>query len=88
MIEKLLHKLFEEKHDFYDYMDLYRESTDSTMKTTIKGIAEQEMHHYKEIYDLVFKDNGSRTWTPTEKAMCWQAKEWYKEMDEVLRAKD
>lgn len=46
----------EEKHDFYHYLDLHEECTDPTTKATLYTLAEQEMHHYKLIHDIVFKE--------------------------------
>ena len=54
--------MFEEYDDFMDYMDLYEDCTDPTYKAEIKKIAEDEMHHYKHIYDIIFpKATGGET---------------------------
>ena len=54
MMKHLIKHMFEEYDDFMDYMDLYEDCTDPTYKAEIKKIAEDEMHHYKHIYDIVF----------------------------------
>ena len=56
MMEHLFKSLMEEKHDFYHYLDLHEECTDPTTKATLYTLAEQEMHHYKLIHDIVFKE--------------------------------
>ena len=84
MINELFKRMMKEKHDFYHYVDLYHDVEDTPVKNTLKNIAEQEMHHYKALYDIVFKEDPNYHWTELEKTMCHQAKEWYKDMEEEL----
>ena len=83
-MEKLFKQMMEEKHDFYHYMGLYEMCSDATIKTKLHAIATQEVQHYKELYDIVFKD-PTRAWTPMEKIIHHQAKEWYEDMLEELK---
>ena len=85
MIEKLFKQMMEEKHDFYHYMDLFDDCTDAAVKAKLHAIASQEVQHYKELYDIVFKEDPGQTWTHMEKVIHHQAKEWYEEMLEELK---
>jgi rubrerythrin len=85
MMEKLFKQMMEEKHDFYHYMGLYEMCTDPTVRAKLHAIAAQEVQHYKELYEIVFKADPSKMWTPLEKSMCHQAKEWYDDMLDELK---
>lgn len=85
MIDNLFKQLMDEKHGFHEYMELYEEATDSSIKAKIHSIATQEAQHYKELYEMIFNSDPNKTWTPIEKAMCHQAKEWYEDMLEELK---
>ena len=57
MVEKLFKHMLEEKHDFYEYLMMYEHAGyDATTKATLKTLAEQESHHFKMLYDIIFKD--------------------------------
>lgn len=68
MIAHLLRHLMEEKHDFYDYLSMYHEATDPAIKSKLKDITLQEMRHYKDVHDILFKDDGAHKWSPMEHA--------------------
>lgn len=53
--------MMEEKHDFYKYMDLEEECHDAAIKTKLHTIAGQEAQHFKELYDIVFKEDPAHT---------------------------
>ena len=84
-MEKLFKQMMEEKHDFYHYMGLYEMCSDASIKTKLHAIASQEAQHYKELYDIIFKEDPTRAWTPIEKIVCHEAKEWYEDMLEELK---
>lgn len=85
MMEKLFKQMMEEKHDFYHYEELYEMCGDASVKTKLQAIATQELQHYKELYDIVFKEDPTKSWTPMERVIHHQAKEWYEEMLEELK---
>ena len=85
MMEKLFKQMMEEKHDFYQYMGLYEMCSDPAIKTKLQAIASQEAQHYKELYDIIFKEDPTRAWTPMEKVVRHEAKEWYEDMLEELK---
>ena len=85
MMEKLFKQMMEEKHDFYHYMGLYEKCSEPAVKAKLHAIASQEVQHYKELYDIVFKEDPTKPWTVMEMAMWHQAKEWYEEMLEELK---
>lgn len=53
-MNKLMKKMFEERDDFMGYVWMIKDCTDPTVKAHLKQIAEQELHHYKHLYDIVF----------------------------------
>ena len=75
MMEKLFKQMMEEKHDFYHYMGLYEMCSDSAIKAKLQTIASQEVQHYKDLYDIVFKEDPTKGWTMLEKVVHHQAKE-------------
>lgn len=85
MMEKLFKQMMEEKHDFYHYMGLYEMCSDASIKAKLHSIATQEVQHYKELYDIVFKEDPAHTWTAIEKIVCHEAHEWYEEMLDELK---
>jgi rubrerythrin len=60
MMEKLFKQMMEEKHDFYHYMGLYSECSDPGVRAKLHLIATQEAQHYKDLYDIVFKEDLSK----------------------------
>ena len=82
MIDKLFKQMMEEKHAFYHYMGLYESCTDPAIKSKLHTIATQEVQHYKDLYDIIFKDEPGKVWTDMEKWFKAQAKEWYEDMIE------
>ena len=68
MLAHLIEHLIGEKHDFYEYIELYHEATDPTAKMKFKEIASQEMKHYKDVMDLVFRPIPTHEWSPLEVA--------------------
>lgn len=85
MMEKLFKQMMKEKHDFYHYEELYEMCSDASIKTKLQAIATQELQHYKELYDIVFKEDPTKSCTPMERVVHHQAKEWYEEMLEELK---
>jgi rubrerythrin len=85
MMDKLFKQMMEEKHDFYHYMELYEACSDPSIKAKLHAIASQEAQHYKELYDIVFKEDPTKPWTMLEKVVHHEAKEWYEEMLEELK---
>ena len=47
--------------------------SDPAIKTKLHAIASQEVQHYKELYDIVFKDDPAKVWTPMEHIIHHQA---------------
>ena len=85
MMDKIFKQMMEEKHDFYHYMELFEECSDVAVKAKLQSIAAQEVQHYKELYDIVFKEDPTKSWTTLEKVVHHEAKEWYEEMLEELK---
>ena len=85
MMTKMLEAMFEEKHDFYEYLEMYEECSDATIKAKLYTIMEQESHHYKELMDIIFKEDPSRSLSHMEKAMHKQASKWYEGMVSKLK---
>ncbi len=86
MVEKLFKHMLEEKHDFYGYLMMYEHAGhDAAVKATLKTLAEQESHHFKMLYDIIFKDEPGKVWTPMEAMVKHEASEWYEEMVEELK---
>ena len=54
MMKKIIKHMFEEKEDFYEYLHMYKECTDPAVKSELRKIAEEEMHHYKHLHDIAF----------------------------------
>lgn len=75
MLKKLFKQMLEEKHDFYTYMGLHETCSDPTIKAKLHAIATQEAQHYKELYDIVFKEEAGKTWSPMEEMVKHEAKE-------------
>lgn len=86
MVEKLFKVMMEEKHDFYHYIDMMEDCSDPSARTIFYSIAEQEASHYKKIYDMIFKDDAIKVWTPMEKAVHSHFKKVYDEMVEILHS--
>lgn len=78
--------MFSEYDDFMEYIDMYEDCKDPSHKVELKKIAEDEMHHYKHIYDLVFPKTSvegmTETWTPIEKGIYDYASHLYHKMSE------
>ena len=84
-MEKLFKQMMEEKHDFYKYMDLEEECHDAAIRTKLHAIAGQEAQHFKDLYDIVFKEDPTHPWTHMEKWFAHEAKEWFDEMMEAWK---
>lgn len=69
MMHKIVSKLFEEYNDFNAYKHIYQECTNADAKSIIKKIMEDEHHHYKYLYDLVFANADISKMTDIEKAV-------------------
>jgi hypothetical protein len=85
-MEKLFKQMMEEKHDFYKYMDLEEECHDTAIRTKLHAIAGQEAQHFKDLYDIVFKEDPTHPWTHMEKWFAHEAKEWFDEMMEAWKS--
>ena len=53
-MKKIIKHMFEEKEDFYEYLHMYKECNDPAAKAELRKIAEEELHHYKHLYDIAF----------------------------------
>lgn len=53
-MKKIIKHMFEEKEDFYEYLHMYKECSDPAAKAELRKIAEEELHHYKHLYDIAF----------------------------------
>lgn len=84
MTHKIVNKLFEEYNDFKDYKKIYEHCTDATAKATIRKIMEDEFHHYKYLYDLVFVNADMSKMTDIEKAVHEYATHLHHEMSECM----
>ena len=85
MTEKFFRQMMREKQDVYTYMGMYEMCSDTNIRNKLHAIASQECQHYKELYDIVFKEDGKSSWTPLETIIHHQAKEWYEDMLEELK---
>lgn len=68
MMKELIEQLFEEKHGFYEYLEMAEEAVDPVHRQLFAKIAEDEMHHYKEIYGIIFKDKTHSNMNDIEKS--------------------
>lgn len=66
MMNKIMKKMFEERDDFMGYVWMIKECTDPNIKNHLKQIAEQEIHHYKHLYDIVFANVEKNNLTQLE----------------------
>lgn len=76
IISELIEKLYEEKADFYSYLELMDECEDSAKKATFHRIATEEMGHYKALHDMIFTSAE----TPFEKAFKEESAKCYEQM--------
>lgn len=72
-MKEIISRMFEEKADFYTYLDMYKESHNETFIR----LAEAEGDHYKMLYDLAFKEPST---TAKEEALHNYAQEVYNDM--------
>ena len=84
MMKHLIKHMFAEYEDFMEYYELYEDCTDPAHRVEFKKIAEEEMHHYKMIYDMVFPKTAHEEghWTPVEKGVYDYATRIYNKMAE------
>lgn len=82
----LIKHMFEEYGDFMEYIDMYEKCTDATAKVELKKTAEDEMHHYKRIYDILFPKlaPGAAPWTEMESGLYDHATHLYHDMEHRL----
>ena len=74
-MEKLFKQMMEEKEDFYHYMKLYEHCSDAAIKTKLHSIAGQEAQHFKELRDVIFKEDADHPWTSMEKWLAHETQE-------------
>lgn len=79
--------MFEEKEDFYEYLHMYKECTDVTAKGELRKIAEEELHHYKHLYDIAFGKADMEHMSMIEKGIYDYATEAYRDMIRQLEMK-
>lgn len=84
MTHKIVNKMFEEYGDFKEYMKMYEACTDISAKAVLKKIIDDEMHHYKHLYDLVFANVEKAKMTDIELAVHEYATHLYHEMSECI----
>lgn len=84
MTHKLVNKLFEEYNDFKAYKHMYEKCSDANTRVTLKKIMEDEAHHYKYLYDLVFINADVSKMTEIEKAVHEYATHLHHEMTECI----
>ena len=58
MTEKFFRQMMKEKQDVYTYMGMYEMCSDANIRNKLHAIASQECQHYKELYDIIFKEDG------------------------------
>ena len=68
MIKELIEQLFEERDGFYEYIEMAHKATDPVHRQTFVKIAEDELGHYKEIYNVIFKDKHPEHMSEIEKS--------------------
>jgi hypothetical protein len=86
MMKKIIKHMLEEKEDFYEYMHMYSECTDPVAKGELRKIAEEEMHHYKHLYDIAFGKADEHNMTMIEKGIYDYATDNYKLMLKMLES--
>lgn len=87
MTKKLIKHMFSEYEDFMEYIEMYDDCKDPTFKAEIKKIAEEEMNHYKRIYDMLFSKTAmpeNAKWTDIEKGVYEYATHLYDDMADQL----
>lgn len=82
IMRELVDRMFEEKEDFYSYLDMFHETTDAKEKTIFLKLAEAEGDHYKMIYDIVFEKEPS---TSLEFGLHKHAKHDYDKMLDCIK---
>lgn len=56
LIEKYVDALMDEQEAFNDYKAILQHEMDTETRTTIIGIASDEVRHYELIHKIIFKD--------------------------------
>lgn len=82
-MKHLIKHLFAKYEDFMEYAEMYEDCTDPAYKVELKKLAEEEMQHYKKLYDMIFtKPNADAAkWTEIEKGVCEYATHLWHEME-------
>ena len=86
MIEEMLEYLYDEEEDFYKYLKMSEEVSDPTVKTNLRDIAEQEMHHFHILYDMLFGKDMEHA-DEFKRAMQMKSEDDYKKMEMCLQKK-
>lgn len=87
MMKHIVKHMFAEKEDFYEYMDMYANCTDPIAKSELKKIAEEELHHYKHLYDIAFGKADVEHMTKIEKGVYDYATDTYRLMVKMIEHK-
>ena len=70
--DKLIHKyveaLSEEYEAFYLYKHIWKYQDDKALQGKVLSIMEDELHHYEEVYGMLFPDNGNTVHSQLEHA--------------------
>ena len=81
-MKDLVKKLFEEKKDFYCYLEAAEMETDSEKKAMYLKLAESEGDHYKALHGIIFADENR---SEREEGFYEVTKECYQEMVEEIK---
>lgn len=77
-MKQIIDRMFDEKADFYTYIEMYKDSHNDTFIR----LAEAEGDHYKMLYDMAFKEPST---TVREEALHHYAQEVYNKMLSCLK---
>lgn len=82
IMRELVDRMFNEKEDFHEYMDMFYETTDAKEKAIFLKLAEAEGDHYKMLYDIIFEHEPE---TSIEHGLHRNAKHNYDKMLECVK---
>ena len=85
-MKHLIKHLFSEYGDFMEYIEMYEDCTDPNHKAHFRKLAEEEMQHYKRIYDMIFPKlvPGPVKWTDIEQGIYEYATHLWHDMEKKL----
>lgn len=82
IMRELVDRMFSEKEDFHEYLDMFYEATDAKEKAIFLKLAEAEGDHYKMLYDIIFEKEPA---TSLEFGLHKHAKHDYDKMLECIK---